>query len=644
MALLLPKSSSISSAVSISLRHSNSELSVNCWIDLSSNSHSRSAFCRNSVFYMAIPTAFSFSVQLLAVPDSTLAYDLVQVTFTDNTQKLVFSSLPHVSGVETSYLLSFNGLVLDVGGDTVQEERDATVQLSTLENISIEGEQPSAPADFYNGNRITGLAIGAIVLVAIIAALVITMVINGKKTTPTKPPAGTIPASGSTNFAPNSDGSLAIGSTATMSTTASNTPTSVSHYLGSVPIAGGVISASMSSTLKGAYSMSPASDTPLQGEMIGQHTSNVVVGRPGTSSNRTANGANQQQQPSNHIPGTMRQKKKEKVALADSLLYSPRPKAPPKVSNAVLAALPTEPAPKLKQKYLVAHQVTTKSLPAKKNVRYHDLVDPPSKTGTLRGGNNGGDPVSKFKSKRPKKKNLSSSSLGDEHMGNLDSFIGDDDGTSGLFTDDDDGEWIDDVVEPHPDDPIYKNDDFYVEIDVDKLDFVPPPKLDTSIDVLDSHIAALVSPLTASKSSLSRSSSSVAAAATTNQVSGDLADSTSTSTSSVNNVSSSIVASSSAASMAPPGTRKAMKLSKSTESVPKSEIIRSESGLSSSGGVAASSESGPSNPLSGSISPSSSQHQLNPSTSATSVGSSTSSSSTQTGKWTLGARPAKPHH
>lgn len=502
LTLFINKRSSSGVAPSLGIQMHSEDVAGNlaCLLDVSSTSLSRQASCSPSTIVAGLPRDISFSVSVLSYYPFSALYDIVQVSLVDVSGSLIFSSLPQVFGDLQAYMIGFQAMVTTEDYNSRREEEAA---FETQENISTQDPPPTS-TPFYNGPRVAGLVIGSVAVVVVLVALVITMVVGGgKKTSPSGKHAakGTLPSLISSGGGAMSEGTTMVQlSTATMST-GSNSPNSGSNLLGSIPIAGGVISASMSSALKGTYSMSPASDTPLQGEMIGTPVAQFAGGhKSGVHGTSTS--------PPQAHTGTMRPSKKtERVALAEAMLYSPRVRAPPKISNQALAALPTEPAPKLKPKYLLSSGAApAKSLPISvRNLRYNDIMVPPqsSRTGTLRGGvlNDSDRP------KRNKKKTLSTSSLGDEQMGDMDNFLGEDDGNSGLFTDDDDS-WLDDVVEPHPDDPIYKNDDFYVEIDVSKLSLISPPQdLDASAEYLQAHIAQLSSPLAATPVSLSRSSS-----------------------------------------------------------------------------------------------------------------------------------------
>lgn len=502
MTFLIQKPLLKQSYISIQIHQGTSKHSTSCLIPVTSTLLLRSASCVGSLLgSVSLP---SISYQMTIVSDTSLIapYEVVQLSLIENTQKMVFSETPVVLDAPSAFMIGFSAFESEKARDSRREE-DSFYE--TQENISVLDPEPTG-APFYTGPRIAGIVIGIVAAIVVIAVLLITMLTGGQKSVSNKNAIVMASMGGSPISNSNHDPAHAPASTTTAST-GSHSPNSA--HTG-IPLASGVISASMSSAMKGAYSMSPQSDTPLQGELVGTHTMHVLSPRLNENSYRPSGGHNH--------AGTLKSgKKTERVALADTLLYSPRNRAPPKISNQTLASLPSEPSPKVKHKYLVAHQTSanaTKPLSsAARQLRYHDLVPPVPGTqyGTYRPGSknrNVDDSSSEGKNRRPKKKTISVSEMADEIPGDLDAFLGDDDGHAGLFTDEED-DWIDDIVEPHPDDPIYKNDDTYVEIDVNKLQLVASPtELDESAEKLKTHISQLESPLDTASATASRSSSS----------------------------------------------------------------------------------------------------------------------------------------
>lgn len=212
----------------------------------------------------------------------------------------------------------------------------------------------------------------------------------------------------------------------------------------------------------------------------------------------------------------------EKVSLVEPLV-SPklRSYAPAVVANVKLASLPAEPHPKPKARYL-ANSQTNKKIAAKRPVRYHDFVPTPSqlKYGTysrvfaekqevrrrklseLLDSSEIESSSSQSKAisaeKHPYTALLKMKSTGHDKItaiGGAESILGDEDGPSGLFLDEEDDNWILDVVEPHPDDPIYKNDMQYTHIDVDTLQPVDDSIVDFSLQSIESHLSSIASPL-----------------------------------------------------------------------------------------------------------------------------------------------------
>jgi len=288
--------------------------------------------------------------------------------------------------------------------------------------------------------------------------------------------------------------------------------------LASLPVAGGVISASMSSTMKGSYSMSPHADTPLQGCLIGSQTSSIFMrASPKSLSNLNGGfgtgpyGLSNAHNNTTTTATTSKQRKTEKVALAEAFLVSPRARLQQlqqqqHVSNANLASLPMEPAPKIKAQYLASQQshlpssgtsshagnssssgvgIALRHVPCRRNVRLVELMS--KETSAQSTG-------AKVTSEKKQTKQMEDEDVDKEKKKRAKEEILEDDGVSGFWTDEDDT-WIQDIVEPEEDDVAYKNDETFVEIDVDALKLVPEKSGDASLFCLDTHLASIASPL-----------------------------------------------------------------------------------------------------------------------------------------------------
>lgn len=499
----------------------------------------------------AVISANIKKLDFLTTPD---IFNVVSVELSEGSAELLISVMPVSQEVAPAFLLSLRGqAAVEAQGARVGYMRRLRARLE---------ERFSAARSFSSDSLLSPVwvfILGFIGLIMVLVALVLKMLVGSKTQSVTPPKAGNVsPISPSNSPASLGEGNALNGS-GLHSSSGAHSHSPVTHHLGS----SGVISFSISHNKKGHYTGSPtAAEVPLHGGVISaskfsasppskasslgvaagglQASGYVSVTTAGSARSQTNSFAVGSESPPSHastassgskvIKNAINQatagmaamlskkNKTEKVALVEPLL-SPKVRgyAPAVVANTTLAALPNEPQPKPKTRYLASIQ-SSKKTSARRPVRYQDFVPTPSqmKYGTY---------SKVYAEKQDRRRKLSEflddsqigassaspdslssanhlpSGKGVGHapiiaVGGIESVLGDEDGPGGLFVDDDGDDWLTDVVEPDPNDPIYKNDTQYTHIDVDTLKPVDDSVVDFSLQCLETHISAIASPLT----------------------------------------------------------------------------------------------------------------------------------------------------
>ena len=558
MTLILEDPQQDSASLSFLVRTGGGASNVACWVPLTSTSPLHRVSCRDLSHFDSAPFSLYTTIDRISIHNGYLVHlDISSATDSE----FYLSGFPVVSGAQRSYLLSMASLS-SIGERLVRDkEQEVAMQMATSENSSTPPTLSSNSPMFYTGPRIVGIVLGSVVFAAIVAALIVTMVVSARRSpgpsTDTTVPLIVLPSGESSKdvVVDTASSSKVVIPSASSTLSTQSSPS----LLASLPVAAGVISASLSSTTKGSLSMSPplAETPPLHGGVVGHHTSagfmrgspktiSHLGGTPGSSPHGAPIGATNSN--SIAIGTSSRGRKTEKVALADSLFISPRPPRHhagnhTQTSNAALASLPAEPAPKVKARYLACNQhlqaqqqqqqqrqqqsmpaslaniassyvlgamsgssggsgtLSVKHAPRRKNVKYAELL------GLLQQGSRANGNGTFSKASHGKKRHDGGDAVNDDDDADYDDDepeeeskkrtreeILDDEGVPGFWTDEDDT-WLQDIVEPEPNDPVYKNDETFTPINLRTLALVPDAGDDASIPPLDSHLASLASPL-----------------------------------------------------------------------------------------------------------------------------------------------------
>lgn len=551
MLLVLPQNARESQIISFSIEESPSLVTATCSFSVRDGTKFgewNRVVCSST---SGIIPVIRLKLHRIASLPAEIPYELIQVSVSDESGDWSISSCSSLTSSNPSYIVSLVGQLSKTTDDRqVKAHRRSILSVQRAESSN----NVSSPL-----LTIAATCVGSVVLVVAIVAMVANKnkSVNGGRS-PTPPRIASVSPVASASNSPSSLSDvnvLTAGESGTPSsqylaggTTSSTLATSTSYSpTGMAGNGGGVISTSISPTVgRSMLSMSPSIvDTALhanatlsartnvsspgraQSSLSPQISARSSKSNPSSSNASRVVGAgvvsaatNQASTQSNAtgvptkstgIGAFFSKKKTERVAFLEPLI-SPKPRswAPAVVANTSLTSLPNEPVPKAKPRFLVSAQASTKLPNARRPVRYQDFVPSTSfnKYGTY----------SRAHSKQALQHSRSSTADDDldfldaafgnsskslkkasglpavTMIGGVDSVLGDEDGPGGLFLYDDD-DWIADVVEPDYDDPIYKNDTNYTHIDVDSLMPVDDALIDASVDLIESHLSAITSPL-----------------------------------------------------------------------------------------------------------------------------------------------------
>lgn len=547
--LVAPESHQATHFIAISIEESHSQLAATCSVNVADQRNFGKFIrpdCRSAPGLIPL---IALKIERIASLSATSRYELLQITLSDETETWSISSMPTSSSALPTFTSSIIGQLSKYAGDRQNGAHSRSI-------LSVKQTETSNDSSSLLLTLIVSIFGSIVIVIAVITMVVGKRKPSSGERNPTPPRIASVSPVASGSNSPSSLGEALLQSNddaATPSsprlaggnTTSSTLATSTSYSpLGASSTVGGVISTSLSPSGRSGLSMSPAMvDSALQSN--GLPSARTAISSPGraqsslspqlsarsSKSNPSSaaisrvagagvvSAATNQAAAQSNAGGTTSKstglgafifrKKSERIAFLEPL-STPKARswAPAVVANASLAGLPNEPVPKAKPKYLISAQTTIKAANARRPVRYQDFVPSNSfnKYGTYSRAHSRQAMHSRSSTAEDDEDFFDSfggSSKGAKGpnglplitaIGGIDSILGDEEGPGGLFVLDND-DWLEDVVEPHPDDPIYKNDTNYTYIDVDSLMPVDDALIDASVELIEAHLSAIASPL-----------------------------------------------------------------------------------------------------------------------------------------------------